>query len=432
MWRMKSDKQPPGESQLRTVWYALTALALALIVSLIVGTVWGVSKMLALLGPVLWPLAIATILSYLLDPAVSWLERRRISRAWGIVIVFFAVVCIFGGLLGSVIPQIIKETNKLVTKIPVYTAQAKQRLSEWSNHAEKSATTPSGTNSPPATNSPPRHGKSSPDPGNSNTNANTNTNTNSNTNVISPEVTRNIHELHNQIMASATDWTGKALSKIGAWALSQLAKATALVDVLIALILIPVYTFYFLREKRWITEHWTNYLPIRDSHAKDEIVFIILAINQYMIAFFRGQVLVSICSGILYTIGFLCIGLDYAFLLGFICTLFTMIPFLGAIINCILALLLTAMQFGDWFHPLMIIVIFAVVVTLENFFYSPRIMGNRVGMHPAVVIVAVMLGITLLGGVLGGVLAIPLAAALRVMMLRYLWKRPKEAEKILA
>lgn len=415
---MKSSIKPPGINQLYTVWYALTALALAVIVSLIVGTVWGVSKMLGLLGPVLWPLAIATILSYLLDPAVTWLEHRRISRTWGIVIVFVAALCIFGGLLGSVIPQIIKETNKLVTKIPGYAAQAKQQLSEWTTHAEKAAVTTS-TNSPPATNSVSKHEKRTSDPDNSKTNA------------VPSELTKNINELHNQIMASATDWTQKLLSKLGAWALSQLAKATALVDVIIALILIPVYTFYFLREKRWIRAHWTNYLPVRDSHVKDEVVFIILAINQYMIAFFRGQVLVSICSGILYTIGFLCIGLDYAFLLGFFCTLFTMIPFLGAIINFIFALMLTVMQFGDWFHPLLILVIFTVVVSAENFFYSPRIMGNRVGMHPAIVIVAVMLGITLLGGVLGGVLAIPLAAALRVMALRYLWKKPKEAERIL-
>jgi predicted PurR-regulated permease PerM len=142
-----------------------------------------------------------------------------------------------------------------------------------------------------------------------------------------------------------------------------------------------------------------------------------------MIAFFRGQVLVAICSGVLYTIGSLAIGLDYAFLLGFLCLLLTMVPFLGPLISFIISLILTALQFADWFHPLMIVVIFTVVVSLENFFYSPRIMGNRVGLHPLVIIVAVLIGITLLGGLLGGILAIPLAAALRVILFRYLWKK---------
>jgi predicted PurR-regulated permease PerM len=102
--------------------------------------------------------------------------------------------------------------------------------------------------------------------------------------------------------------------------------------------------------------------------------------------------------------------------------LLTMVPFLGPMVSCIISIILTAMQFGDWYHPLMIFGVFAVVVSLENFFYSPRIMGNRVGLHPLVIIVAVLIGITLLGGVLGGVLSIPFAAALRVIMARYLWK----------
>jgi predicted PurR-regulated permease PerM len=199
--------------------------------------------------------------------------------------------------------------------------------------------------------------------------------------------------------------------------------------VLIAVILIPIYCFYFLREKRWIRTNWTHYLPVRESQAKQEMIFIIESINQYMIAFFRGQVLVALCSGVLYTIGFIAVGLDYAFLLGFLCMILTMVPFLGPLISFILSMLLTALQFGDWYHPLMIFVIFAVVVSLENFFYSPRIMGNRVGLHPLVIIVAVLIGITLLGGLLGGVLAIPTAAALRVILFRYLWEKRRPANR---
>ncbi|MGH7940475.1 MAG: AI-2E family transporter, partial [Limisphaerales bacterium] len=116
-------------------------------------------------------------------------------------------------------------------------------------------------------------------------------------------------------------------------------------------------------------------------------------------------------------------GLDYAFLLGFLCLALTMVPFLGPLSSFIISMILTALQFAEWFHPLMIVVVFAVVVSLENFFYSPRIMGNRVGLHPLVIIVAVLIGITLLGGLLGGVLAIPLAAALRVILFRYVWKK---------
>ena len=230
-------------------------------------------------------------------------------------------------------------------------------------------------------------------------------------------------QIHKQILSSAKSWLQEIIPKIGNWALNLLSKATSLVDVAVAVILIPIYSYYFLREKREIKRHWMDYLPIRNSRIKDEAIFILEAINQYMIAFFRGQVVVALISGTLYTIGLLCLGLDYAFLVGFLAVILVMIPVVGATILCILTLVLTAVQFADWFHPAIVLMLFVLVQSLESFLYSPRIMGNRVGLHPIMVIIALMVGITLFGGVLGGVLAIPLAAALRVILFRYIWKK---------
>src|SRR5581483_6386358 len=98
---------------------------------------------------------------------------------------------------------------------------------------------------------------------------------------------------------------------------------------------------YFLREKREIKSQWTNYLPIRDSHIKDELVYMLSATNQYLVAFFRGQVLVALISGALYTVSFLGLGLDYALLLGFVAVILVIVPFVGAIVLFILALILT-------------------------------------------------------------------------------------------
>jgi predicted PurR-regulated permease PerM len=166
---------------------------------------------------------------------------------------------------------------------------------------------------------------------------------------------------------------------------------------------------------------------VRDSAAKDEIIFVLDSISQYLVAFFRGQVLVAMCDAVLYTIGFLAIGVNYAFLLGFAAMFLTIIPYLGALVIFIAALTLTSVQYGDWAHPLMVLGVFAVVQTLEGFVISPKIIGDRVGLHPVVIIIAVMAGTTLLGGILGGVLAIPLAAALRVILARYVWKKRETA-----
>ncbi|MHC1767632.1 MAG: AI-2E family transporter [Verrucomicrobiia bacterium] len=192
--------------------------------------------------------------------------------------------------------------------------------------------------------------------------------------------------------------------------------------VLAGLVLIPVYAFYLLLEKRGIERNWTDYLPVANSRLKNEIVFVLGSMNDCLITFFRGQVLVAICDGVLYTIGFFSIGLPYAFLLGAMATILTMVPFLGAIITCITALIIAFVQFGDWLHPALVLGVFAVVQTLEGLVISPKIMGDRVGLHPLTIILAVMIGTTLMGGIVGGILAIPLTAALRAVMFRYIWR----------
>jgi predicted PurR-regulated permease PerM len=144
--------------------------------------------------------------------------------------------------------------------------------------------------------------------------------------------------------------------------------------------------------------------------------------NDCLIAFFRGQVLVAICDGILYTIGFFCVGVPFAFLLGAMAIVLTMIPFLGAMVTCVAALIIAFAQYGDWQHPALVLVVFAIVQILEGVVISPKIMGDRVGLHPLTIIIAVMIGTTLMGGILGGILAIPLTAALRALLVRYVWK----------
>jgi predicted PurR-regulated permease PerM len=76
----------------------------------------------------------------------------------------------------------------------------------------------------------------------------------------------------------------------------------------------------------------------------------------------------------------------------------------------------------------LVLIVFGCVQGLEGLVISPRIMGGRVGLHPLTIIIAVMVGTTLLGGLLGGILSIPLTAALRVVMFRYIWKRPQSAQ----
>jgi len=379
---------PPTEKQARFFWFALTGVAVATVIGLIVGAVWGLGQVLNLLSPVLWPLAIAAVLACLLSPLVDIFERKKIPRARAIVLVFIMAFALVLAILASIIPQVVVETQQLAAKVPEYSQKLQARFNDFIAHPPEFIL---------------KYLPKSPE-GVAETNLQNLT--------ASPEV------------ASATKWLTGSLPEMGTWLLNQVLKAVSGFGLLAGLVLIPVYAFYFLLEKRGIENHWKEYLPLHDSRAKEEIVFVLEAIQQYLVAFFRGQVLVAICDAVLYTIGFLVVGVNYAFLLGFAAVFLTMIPFLGAIVVCVTALSLAFVQYGDWLHPALVLVVFGVVQLLEGLVISPKIMGDRVGLHPLAIIIAVMAGTTLLGGILGGILAIPLAAALRVIMFRYVWKKP--------
>lgn len=399
---------PPSPIQTRLLWFALTALAVTVIAGCAGLLVWALGRVLHLLSPVLWPLALAAVLSYLLDPVVDWLERRRrMKRSRAIILVFTAATLLVLGLGATFVPRLIFETRELAAKIPDYAARIQERTSVWMQQSG-----PAGlhfgapTNAPATTN---LVGTAPAAPGLAATNAPA---------AVSPN-----SDLAHQIAESAVAWLPKMLPKIGSWLADQASRVAAWFGLVAGLALVPVYCFYFLLEKDGIQRRWTDYLPMQESRAKEELVFVLTAINDRLIVFFRGQLLVAACDGVLYGIGFFAIGLNYSLLLGLVAGLLSIIPYLGAALTLIPALVLAAVQFQDWLHPVLVLAVFATVQAVEGLYISPKIIGDRVGLHPLSIIVAVMVGTTLLGGVLGGVLAIPLTAALRVLMFRYVWKQ---------
>lgn len=365
------DFPPPSPKQGRILWASVTALSIAILAALVGVLIWGFGWVLNQLSSVLLPLAIAAILAYLIDPIVDFFESHRVPRPRAILLVFFLGLMVVMILLATVVPKLVVEAGQLIDQFPEYSKKVNLEISE------KLATTHWGMKA------------------------------------------REIWE--GSFGDTAREWLTKVAPAVSTWTLTQLTKVASGVGLVVGFALVPVYLFYFLLEKTGISKHWTEYLPIRESNIKEEAVFVLKAINDCLIVFFRGQILVALCDGIMLTIGFMVMGLSYSLLLGLGAGLLSVIPYLGIMISIIPAVLLAAVQFGDWLHPLLVVGIFILVQTLEGLFVSPKIMGDRVGLHPLTIIVAVMVGTTLMGGVLGGVLAIPLTAALRVLMFRYVW-----------
>jgi predicted PurR-regulated permease PerM len=407
----------------------LTGLAIAVLTALVAALGWGLGKVVQILSPVLWPLAVAGVLAYLLDPAVGFLERRGAPRVRAIIAVFAGALLLIVALLNSIVPHVINETGQLALHIPAYANRLTESLASWINHP------------PPWVQRLLERGQGGraplPKPG-----AATNQTTlAAETNEVTPTApfwpegaATNAppvllgRPISRQELQTAAAWLAEGVGSVAPWLWGQKERVASWFGVLIGLALIPAYTFYFLLEKQRISSNWTDYLPVTDSRFKQELVFLLNSINNYLIAFFRGQVLVAMSDGVLYGIGFLAIGLPYAVLIGVMAAVLTMIPFLGAIVTCCAAVAIAFAQFGDWLHPLLVLAVSASVQSLEALVISPRIMGGRVGLHPLTIIIAVMAGTTLLGGLLGGILAIPLTAALRVAMFRYVWRKSPSAK----
>ena len=363
----------PTAAQARVIWLGVTALALAVFLAFLAGLIWGLTWVAQQLSSLLLPLAVAGILAYLLDPVVDGLERMKVPRVRGILLVFFLGVMLILMAMSTVVPRLIVETQELAKQVPQLSNQVENKVKAWlerSTWGEKAQRAWEG-------------------------------------------------DLGENFQA----WISTAAPTASSWALSQLSKVASWFGLVVGFAMVPVYVFYFLLEKRGIESHWTNYLPIKESRAKEEAVFILKSINEYLILFFRGQVLVALADGVLLTVGFFAIGLNYALLLGLVAGFLSIVPFLGVAVSIVPTIILAAVQFGDWLHPLLVIGLFSLVQFLEGFFISPKIMGDRVGLHPLTIIIAVMVGTTLLGGITGGILAIPLTAALRVLMFRYVWRR---------
>lgn len=375
---------PPTERQARILWMSVTSLAVGIMIALAGLILFGFGWVVQQLSSVLLPLAVAGILAFLLDPVVDFFQRRKMSRIGSIILVFVLVVGAILILLATVVPQIVIQLTDLAKEVPGYWDKVVERVKIWLERISQN-----------------------------------------------PEWKARIDRATVELEARAAEIGTMVASQVPVvtkWIIERLGRAASWVGLVVGFALVPVYLFYFLLEKRGITGKWTDYLPVQESTVKQELVFFINSVSDALVVFFRGQVLVAMCVGALTAIGFTAIGLNYGLLLGVMTGILGIIPYLGVMMSFIPAVIIGIVQFGDW-RIALVVGVFVAVQFLEGMVISPKIIGDRVGMHPLTIIIAVITGTTLLGGIVGGILAIPITAVLRALMFRYVWvKREGAAE----
>ena len=340
---------------------------------------WFLLALLLLLGwllyrlaPVITPFAVSAGLAYLGDPLVDRLERLRVkrwhlNRTGAVVIVFVLMSLALALLLLIVIPLLADQVRHLVERIPVYVEWLMGTALPW----------------------------------------------------VQDRLGLGSFELdvESVVEAARSYWKEAGAALLGV--LGTVSRGGgAVITWVLNLVLIPVVTFYLLRDWDKLT---AGVLALTPRRLEATVRGIAGEIDEVLGAFIRGQLMVMLALGLTYAVGLWMIGLDLAFVIGAGAGLLSIVPYLGTFVGLAAALVAAVFEFRDVLHPVLVLLVFGVGQSLEGMVFTPLLVGDRIGLHPVAVIFAVLAGGQLFG-FLGILLALPAAAALNVLV-RHLRER---------
>lgn len=324
---------------------------------------WGVALLVVVLawayrgplGAAATPFFLAVILAYLLNPLVDFFEERRIPRVLSIIMIYLAMGALLALAVTYTIPRVIAEITKLSERLPEFTELVTTFLYDMQDRFQRS-------NLPP---------------------------------VFHNIIEQNIERTQDRLLLALEYSVDAVLGLLG--------------RVFVAL-LTPVVTFYILKDVTVIKRTLSNLLP--GKHRRKLLAWL-SKIDATLGSWIRGQILIALIVGVLTTIGLRLIGLDFAILLGVLAGFLDIVPYFGPIIGGIPPVVV-----GLLVSPSMGVKALAVIVVvqqIESNLITPQILGHTLGLHPLLVIFALLVGGEL-GGFLGLVLSVPVAAVLKVTL----------------
>jgi len=325
------------------------------------------AAVLYLLAPVLTPFAVSALLAYLGDPLVDRLERHRLSRTLSVTIVFLIMTAAMVLAVLLLIPMLERQLAKFIEQLPRYLGWVQDTLLPWIESQTG--------------------------------------------------VTLDRFEPAALIVMLREHW--QQAGGVAAAVLGGIGKSGGTVLLWISnLLLIPVVTFYLLRDWDVLVARIRELLP----RAIEPTVSRLAAQSDDVLgSFLRGQVAVMVSLGVIYSLGLWLVGIDLALLIGMLAGLVSFIPYLGAIVGVGAGVVAALVQYGDITHVALVLLVFGVGQTVESFVLTPWLVGDRIGLHPVAVIFAILAGGQLFG-FLGVLLALPVAAIVMVL-LRYAHER---------
>ncbi|MEQ1560917.1 MAG: AI-2E family transporter, partial [Methyloglobulus sp.] len=313
-----------------------------------------------LLSPVLMPFVFSAILAYLGDPLADRLETYKLSRTQSVIVVFLTMALVLMTLF-MLIPHMEFQIAQFLGNLPVYLEKLNTVILPWLE----------------------QH--------------------------FGLKLKRvEVNQLVDIVKSHWQKAGGIAASVMGSISRS----GGVIVGFLMNLLLIPVVTFYLLRDWDVLVAKIYDLLPRRIAPTAVKLAD---EVNSVLSAFFRGQFYVMLALGGIYSVGLWLVGLDLALLIGMLAGLVSFVPYLGAIVGIVVACIAALVQFQELSHLMYVGIVFMIGQGLEGTVLTPTLVGEKIGLHPVAVIFSVLAGGQLFGFV-GILLALPVASIIIVLL----------------
>ncbi|MCM3740377.1 AI-2E family transporter [Oceanobacillus luteolus] len=314
------------------------------------------------------PIILAFIAFYLLNPVVNLLEKIRIKRIWGIIILILAIAGILTGVVLLTAPLIETQIQDLIKNFPNYLAQLGAGITEWVQNS-----------------------------------------------FLAPYY----EEGYNWIVDNFSDLPGI----IGGYLLNAFESvqniASTVTNIVVAIVTFPIILFFLLKDGTRFKEYFLTLLPPAFRKDANQILD---NMDTQVGSYIQGQIIVASCIGLLLYIGYLIIGMPYALTLAIIAAVTSVVPYLGPMIAILPAIIISIVD-----SPIMLLklaIVWMAVQFLEGNFVSPNVMGRTMQVHPLTIIIVLLVAGNLFG-IIGVILGIPGYAILKVLV-QYLFYKFKQ------
>ena len=351
---MNSDNRPtvsfaPGEQRL--IRYTVVSLSAVALMGTIVFVIWVLGQILGALHALVFPLAVAGVLALVLLPVVELFERLlRMSRLWAVITLFLILLALLVTILMLVVPTAISQGAQFFEAVPEMAERSQERLAD-------------------------RFPTALP--------------------VLEDALTG---MEFGGLLPDAEEATERTMEYIA---------------FVVGLGFVPLYLFFALLAGNGIKASAKSTLFLFTPRTQNDVVYLGQVFVDYVTAFFRGQLTIALIMGVIMAVGFTLLGLKAGIFFGLALGLLNIVPYLGFVVGLVTVLPVAYFQPEGGVQLVMLVLgVIAFTQIVETTILTPKIMADRSGLHPALVVISILFWGTALGGVVGMILAVPLTAFL--------------------